>query len=214
MQAIYCLSGLGADHRAFQKLDLPGYKLIFIKWVIPYKNESMSDYAVRLSSQIKEEKPILIGLSFGGMLAIEISKLIGTSIVFLISSAKNKSELHPGFSSMMRWNLTKLIPRPLLHKSNFITEYFFGVKSKEDKSILAEIIADTDLDFLFWALEVMNCWNNDYKPENLVDIHGTSDKIIPYRGLPDRNTILHGGHLMILDEATQISKIILSYLRP
>ena len=29
---IYCISGLGADHRAFQNLQLPGYQLIPIIW--------------------------------------------------------------------------------------------------------------------------------------------------------------------------------------
>jgi pimeloyl-ACP methyl ester carboxylesterase len=213
MNTIYCLSGLGADRRAFQFLDLPDYEMIFIDWIPPLKEESMQGYALRLSGQIKEENAILIGLSFGGMMAIELSKIVHPSKVILISSAKNREELNPKYSFVIQWNLMKLIPRALLKKSNFIAEYIFGVHTKRDRNILAEILADTDLEFLFWALGAMVKWDNHYHPKQLLELHGTADKIIPYRMLPTENSVEGGGHLMVLDKAAVISERILSYLR-
>jgi surfactin synthase thioesterase subunit len=80
---LYIFSGLGADESVFQKLDFTGYRITFIHWMIPIKDESMNAYADRLLLQIKTKRPILIGLSFGGMMAIEVSKLIETEKIIL-----------------------------------------------------------------------------------------------------------------------------------
>ena len=89
---IYFVSGLGADQRVFQKLKLSGYQAIHIQWVEPESQESIAEYTQRLISQIKSEKPIIIGLSFGGIIAVEIAKQIKTEKVILISSTKNQQE--------------------------------------------------------------------------------------------------------------------------
>lgn len=75
---LYIFSGLGADERVFQKLDFFGFTTIFIKWVVPQEKETIEDYATRILNQITTTKPILIGLSFGGIIAVEVAKLIAT----------------------------------------------------------------------------------------------------------------------------------------
>ena len=93
MKDIYLLSGLGADHRVLQDLDFSGYNITFIKWIQLIKNESIEDYAKRLTEQIITQNPIIIGLSFGGIMAVEIGKLIDTERIILIASAKTKFEI-------------------------------------------------------------------------------------------------------------------------
>ena len=75
MKHIYLLSGLGVDDRVFEKIVFP-YPHTFIKWMLPLVQETMQAYAKRLSEQITHANPILIGLSFGGMMSIEIAKII------------------------------------------------------------------------------------------------------------------------------------------
>ncbi|MEJ0082498.1 MAG: hypothetical protein WDM78_16440 [Puia sp.] len=73
---LYFISGLGADKRIFQNLVLPEvFKIYYIDWVTVSENESMESYCRRLSSQINTLEPFsLVGLSFGGVIAIEMSK--------------------------------------------------------------------------------------------------------------------------------------------
>ena len=78
MKNVYIFSGLGADKRVFQKLDFSYCNATFIEWTAPLRHESFEHYASRILSQIKHENPILIGLSFGGMMAVEVAKLIKT----------------------------------------------------------------------------------------------------------------------------------------
>ncbi len=92
MKHIYCISGFGADERVFSKLNLPGYNIHYIKWNIPEKNESLHAYAKRLIEQIHHVNPILIGLSFGGMMCIEIARQFPVEKIILISSIKSFQE--------------------------------------------------------------------------------------------------------------------------
>jgi pimeloyl-ACP methyl ester carboxylesterase len=75
---LYFISGLGADMRIFEKIQFSdSFKLIFIDWIVPIKNEPIRDYATRLSHSINTAEPfVIIGLSFGGMIATELSTIV------------------------------------------------------------------------------------------------------------------------------------------
>jgi pimeloyl-ACP methyl ester carboxylesterase len=90
---LYIFSGLGADERVFQQLDFSGFSTTFIKWIVPQDTETIENYATRLLDQITTTKPTLIGLSFGGLIAVEVAKQIDTEKVILIASAKTKNEI-------------------------------------------------------------------------------------------------------------------------
>ena len=64
---------------------------------IPPKSfkESIEDYAKRLSESIDLHQPFsLLGTSFGGILAIEISKFVAPKSIVFVSSVKNRSEMN------------------------------------------------------------------------------------------------------------------------
>ncbi|WP_276373085.1 alpha/beta hydrolase [Chryseolinea sp. H1M3-3] len=100
MKKVFLLSGLGADKRVFDFLDLEDFSVEHVVWVKPLSKESMADYAKRLLPQITGEKPILVGVSFGGMIAIEIAKLISVEKVIQISSAQSSAAI-PSFLKVM-----------------------------------------------------------------------------------------------------------------
>jgi thioesterase domain-containing protein len=85
---LYIFSGLGADERVFQRLSFYGFRTTFVKWIVPLKKEKIEDYATRILDQITTVNPTLIGLSFGGLIAVEVAKQIETDKVILIASAK------------------------------------------------------------------------------------------------------------------------------
>lgn len=211
---LYLFSGLGADERAFEHLVLPGYKKVFIQWIPPEPDESMPHYAQRIRAQINTPDPVLIGLSFGGMMAVEVAKQIPVRKLVLISSAKTRADLAAGSNLFFRWELYKIIPGSMLQQSNFMVNRLFGAKSAADKKLLAAILEDTDVSFFRWAMDRIVSWENDTVPPHLLHIHGTADRIIPFSSVHADVSIEDGGHLMILNRADTISKIILDYLGP
>jgi len=116
---VYLFSGLGADARIFRKLDFGNLPVRHIAWVKPKNNETLTGYATRLSGQIESSHPILIGVSFGGMLAIEISKTIDCERVILIYSAKNEREIPFLYRMAGLMRLHRLIPVKVLKSANW-----------------------------------------------------------------------------------------------
>lgn len=211
-ETIYLFSGLGADHRAFDRLALPGYRLVHIRWVPPLRKESMSAYAARIREQIDTPDPILIGLSFGGMMAVEVAKQIAVKKIVLISSAKTRSDLAAGSSFFFKWKLYKYVPGYLLQQPNFIVNRLFGAETAADKEVLGAILEDTNVPFFRWAMDNIVHWDNETIPPHLIHIHGTDDKIIPFKAVKADYAIEGGGHLMVLNRADTISSIILHFL--
>ncbi len=205
---IYIFSGLGADERVFQRLDFSGFSTTFIKWIVPQDKETIELYTTRLLDQITTPKPTLIGLSFGGLIAVEVAKQIETEKVILIASAKTKKEIPFYYRFVGQYGLHKLLPTRLLKSSNFITNWFFGTSSTFDKQLLKQILIDTDPTFLKWAIDKVAKWTNIKQTKNIYHIHGTSDKILPFSFIESNATIKYGGHLMTLNKAEEINNIL------
>lgn len=78
--------------------------------------------------------------------------------------------------------------------------------SKEHKQLLKQILADSDVSFVKWAMNEIVFWQNRGVPQNLIQIHGTNDYILPMQK-PDFS-IKNGGHLMVLTEADEVSEML------
>jgi len=205
MKELFLISGLGADKRVFNYLNLSGYNANHIQWIDPHPKESIESYAKRLSTQVNKPNPVLVGISFGGMIAIEIAKQIETEKVIIISSAKSKSDVPSGYLTRTL-KLHTLIPSRFLKKPNELLFWFFGVESVKEKIMLQSIIMDTDENFLKWAIDKIVTWENNAVLTNLTHIHGTMDRMIPYRSADYK--IEGGGHLMIVNRAAEIDAIL------
>lgn len=206
IEHIYLISGLGADERVFQNLDFGRLKPTFIKWIEPEGNETIQEYALRLSEQIDSSKPIILGVSFGGMIAIEIAKLIDYQQVIVISSAKTKSEIPLIYRILGRLKLHKLVPIRLFKQANILTHWFFGMNSKAEKKMLKGILHDTDSTFLKWAIDAILNWKNEVIIDKLIHFHGDSDRILPIKNIKKVDFIIpNGGHLMVLNRADEIT---------
>jgi pimeloyl-ACP methyl ester carboxylesterase len=212
MQKIYCLSGLGADHRIFQNLDLPGYELVFVPWAGYEQRDDLQQYARKMSAQIEEEAPILTGVSFGGMLAAEIARIRPVKKVIVISSAKNASELPPANFFLRFLVRNGLIPVSLGKVPSRQIYDRFGVTTDVEKALLMSILQKTDNGFTKWALKAMLEWSTRDHMPHLFQLHGTVDKIISPQYIQPDHWIEGGTHFMIYQQAEEISALISSYL--
>ena len=204
MKQLYLFSGLGADERVFDDLDFSEYEVTFIQWIQPLENEKIEDYAKRISVQIKTPNPILIGLSFGGMMAVEVAKLIKAEKVILIASAKTKFEIPLYYRLIGKTNIHRIVPASLLKQANFISNWFFGTESSKDKVLLANILRDTDPIFLKWAMDKIVNWQNAEITQTVKHIHGTADRILPLKFVSADVIIKGGGHLMTVNKAIEL----------
>ncbi|MET3877292.1 hypothetical protein ABIE50_002704 [Chitinophaga sp. OAE865] len=212
-KVVYLFSGIGADSTIFMNLKLPGYHKVYINWIPALPDESLTAYAGRIKSQITVEDPYLIGLSFGGIMAVEVSKMIRFKKMVLISSVRTRDELNKRQFFFMKLGLYRIIPRALINRANFLTYSYFGAHSLNDKKALRKLLKDTDVSFFRWALKSICYWKNKEIPKRTIQIHGTADKVITSRLVHPDYRIKGGGHLMVFNKADTISKIITNYFR-
>ena len=214
MSTIHCLCGLGADCRMFSRLQVAGYKLNCIEWVRPEPDESLSDYAGRLAPMIDRTEPlILLGVSFGGVMALELSRLVQPSTTILISSIKSPAELPWYFRLPGHMRLHRLLPHNTSRFSEFNVRYLNGVREESDIRLLRAMLYDADMQFVRWAIDRLVLWKGCTPAGRVVHIHGTSDRMLPIRFVSPDIRVTGGSHLMIVSKAQELGDIITGVLK-
>ena len=207
-QKIYCISGLGADHHVFKNLELNGHELKPVPWVRPEKNELIDNYARRMIECIEEPSPVILGVSFGGMMAIEIAKLINVKKLIIVSSIKSPAEMPQWMRLAGKLQLNKLLPIKSYKMTERIDNDRLGVSNEEERLLVAQYRRSADSMYMSWAVnEVLN-WKNGWQPGNIVHIHGDKDKIFPVKNLKADHIIKNGTHLMVYNRAKEISELL------
>lgn len=209
---IYCLSGIGADDRIFAKLSIPGYELVHLAWIKPERYETLPHYALRIAKLIDEPNPIILGLSFGGMLCTEIAKAIPVKKAFLISSAKTKLELPKLNRAVLGLIRSQILPPFVYSIPNRYICKIFGAETPDEMRLLNGIISDADGAFVKWASGAIIDWHNEVVPPGIVHIHGTNDKVLLSATSKPDYWIEGGTHLMVYSRAGEVSAIIASEL--
>jgi pimeloyl-ACP methyl ester carboxylesterase len=205
----YFISGIGADYRLFVHIRLPeGYETKYIHWIPPVEEEPLAAYARRLAGQIDtSEAFILVGFSLGGIMAIEIAKILNPVCTIIISSIPLSANLPPYFSLAHRLRLTK-IASPNLMKLLTSVKHRLTMKSKTDWNIMREVIRSGDDQFIAWAIRAVLEWENTSVPQPLYHLHGTRDEIFPINFTNPTHTIPKGGHVLIMTHAEKINALL------
>jgi len=202
---IYGISGLGADERVFKYLNLK-HEIIPLAWIKHDKNESLEHYAKRLAAKIDTNEDFgVLGVSFGGLVAVEISKILNPKVTILISSVETKNELSFLIKGLGKMNVVKYLPSKIFNPPKKIAHFLFGTDNKE---LLNKILDDTDLDFTKWAINELLNWKNTTPLSSIIKISGTNDKLLPPTKADNTILIEKGEHFMIVDKAKEISEVI------
>ena len=206
---VYFISGLGADKKAFQKIKLPpGYTPLYLDWITPEKNESLSNYARRFSESINaNESFVLIGLSFGGMLASEIARIIKPVKTIIISSLATADELPWYFKKAGKIGLHKTIPVNFF-KAATILNRVVGAGTPEDKAIIYYYVKNASPEFIRWSLDAIINWNREERLPGIIHLHGSDDHLLPLKYTHPDFVIHGGGHLMVFNKAVEVNKLL------
>lgn len=211
---VYLIPGLGADKRIFRNIHLPeGYEPHYLDWISHQKNESLRDYSLRIAEHIDVTKPfVIVGLSFGGMLATEIVNTFSTGKMIIISSVPQSGHLPVYYRLAGKIGLHRMLPISLL-KSASLMKRLFTAETPEQKAYLKMMIRQVDTSFIRWAIDAIVKWNGSVADRNYLHIHGSRDEILPATFCKPTHVIKGGGHLMILTRANEINNIIKNYLQ-
>jgi pimeloyl-ACP methyl ester carboxylesterase len=207
---LYLISGLGADERIFSNLRFPaGYQVHYLQWITPEKDEPISHYAARMAAGITADGSItLLGVSFGGMISLEIARQMPIAKNILLSSIKRTSEKPPYYNWVKRLRLHKLPDSILYQRRNIIVKKFLNIETNMERALVNEYLAKRDYTYMRWAVNAILHWENEQVPDGLVHIHGAKDMPFPVKYLQPTHLIPDGGHFMVLNRAEAINRIL------
>jgi len=205
---IYCISGLGTDEKIFTNLQLEGCKLKHIPWLAPHKKETLEHYARRMAASIQERNAILMGVSFGGMIGIEIARQMPLQKLILVSSIKSAAEMPRWMKIAGKIKLNKLIRHRNYKFTERINNYRLGASTLQEKLMARAYRQSADRDYVNWSIDQILNWKNTWMPENILHIHGDKDKVFPVKKISNTRIIKGGTHFMVYNRATDISKLL------
>jgi pimeloyl-ACP methyl ester carboxylesterase len=128
---------VGASERIFSRLSPKQAEIVPLKWLRPERREDIHSYARRLAVQIDTSRPFwLLGVSFGGMVAIELSRFLAPDRIVLVSSVKNRAEL-PWYGRFLgTLGAQRLVAMPLARFFVAPGSYLLGIETEEDYQLV------------------------------------------------------------------------------
>lgn len=208
MSIIHCISGLGADATIFKNVSIKGHTISVLPFVSFDKHDDLECYAQKMAATITDPSPMIIGLSFGGMLATEIARTNPNANVVIVSSVRSSSDIPPVKPFLRDIINNGIIPSGLFSRPYKQVIERFGATTPEEIDLLKNIFKNSDGHFMKWAAKAIVNWRPQAPPANIYHIHGTADRIIPPTLIHPDAWIESGQHIMIYNRSKEINPII------
>ncbi len=197
---IYFVPGLAAGKEIFENISLPAeeYEIHIIEWLIPIKKETLTEYAKRMAAKILVPNTVLIGVSFGGVVAQEMSNFLNLKKLIIISSVKSKRELPGKMRFFKTFPAYRLIPPSFLENTKNMVKYGLGIKSKAKLETYQKYLSVKNTHYLKWAIKQMVGWDRIEEIENVIHIHGDKDPVFPIKKIKNCIIVPGGTHIMLI----------------
>jgi pimeloyl-ACP methyl ester carboxylesterase len=174
MPKIVFMPGLAADERIFHSIKDTFIESTVLEWIEPNKGELLSEYAQRLKSSLSpEEEYFIIGVSFGGIVALELSKHIVCSGCLLIGSISSPKSI--SFTKRQVLKLFRMDSKKIVKGARFLQENFSSSNHLRAKN--RRFIRNGE--FYSWAYGAISKWTAPELTIPLYHIHGTEDDVFP-----------------------------------
>lgn len=215
-QYIFAIPGLGLDGRIFDGIQISGYTVQVLEYINPLEDETLDAYVDRMMEALPPEgEPILLmGHSFGGIIAQEISKKRPCKGLILLSTIMDPEELPPYLSVMRKLPAYDLIKKEIIRRTYFIWGEQDGYNNYEERKIFMEMTDKLSDYYYRWAVRSVVQWT----PKGEINcpflrLHGSRDKTFLYRFLKgDFITISGGTHVVLKSKAEVVSAYIKHFL--
>ncbi len=193
---------MAANPTIFEHIDLPAetFEVFWLSWELPEKNESLSDYAKRMCAKIKHKNPVLLGVSFGGVLVQEMSRHIPIRRLIIVSSVKTKYELPRRMKLARTTKAYKLLPTSWVANVEALAKYAFGETVTKRMELYKKYLSVRDKRYLDWAIHQIINWDQKEVIPGIIHIHGNKDGVFPTMHLNDYIEVNNGTHIMIINK--------------
>lgn len=200
--AVYCMPGLAASSDIFERIELPKdtFELILLEWKLPFPNESLKAYAQRMVLDIKHKNPVLLGVSFGGILVQEMAAFCNPKKVIIISSVKTNKEFPRRMKIAKAIKLYKIVPTSVVSHFESLAKISLGDKINQRLKLYEKYLSIRDKSYLDWALKSVLLWDRKVADPNVLHIHGDKDEVFPLKYITNAIVVKGGTHILVLNK--------------
>src|SRR5580765_6955326 len=180
METIILFPGLGASEKLFERFNFGRRNTQVINFLVPQKKESLHHYCERIAKTIPQDGDLIfIGVSFGGILAQEVSKIIPPKKLILISSIKTELE-KPGYFTLLKiFPVYRILPSSWMKNLVAVLGDFFTPKTKEDREFFLSQLREADIHVVSWGIHQTIHWKQQAVLPGSIHIHGSGDRLFP-----------------------------------
>jgi hypothetical protein len=205
---VYFVPGLAAGKEIFKYISLPAetYEIHVLEWLIPEKKETLEAYAFRMSKKIMHPNSVLIGVSFGGIMAQEMSQFLNLKKLIIISSIKTRFELPKKFQIAKKIKAHKLIPINTFLRSENLLKMAIGPKTKRKLSLYQKYLSVRNKSYIEWSIRQILNWDREEPVNGVIHFHGENDTVFPIKNIVDPIVVKGGTHVMIMQKAKWLSE--------
>lgn len=203
------MPGLSANPLIFEKIKLneDKFECFYLEWLEPIENETIESYVNRLIKNIKHQYPVLIGVSFGGIIVQEIAKKIDVKKTIIISSIKDPSELSNTLKFAKKFKIYSILPTGLVNLFQDFTKKIVSSKKIQERIKMYEkYLTVRSKNYLDWGIKNVLIWKNENPVTNIIHIHGTEDHIFPKKYIKNAIFLPKATHVLILMQAKWLNK--------
>ena len=206
---VYFMPGLAASPKIFENIKLPGdrFECFFLEWFLPIDNESVTDYAKRMAAHVTHENPVLIGVSFGGVLVQEMARFVQPRKVIIISSVKCNAEFPRRMRLAKMIHAYRFFPTGLMQNVDRFARFATGNNFIARRLNLYEkYLSVRDKKYLDWAFKTIILWDRCEPDTEVIHIHGEKDEVFPPVYLKGFIPVREGTHIMVINKAKWLNE--------
>ncbi|MEQ1732506.1 MAG: acyl-CoA thioester hydrolase/BAAT C-terminal domain-containing protein [Bacteroidia bacterium] len=208
---IYCFPGQGANKHIFDSLSIDtSYCLKIIEYETPRKNATLNEFALQFCSVIDTTQPfVLLGVSLGGMICVELAEVLKPQKTIIISSAKNRNELPFRYKFQKAIPLHKIFSGSLILAGAKLLQPIVEPDRRKNKATFKQMLASKNPTYMKRTVGLIINWERIENSTKIYHIQGTNDHTLPLKKIKNvDHTINNGSHLMTLTKAKEVSLVI------
>ena len=194
------MPGLAASPDIFQYIELPApqFQMHYLDWFVPGPGMDLSQYARKLAGEVVHPDPVLVGVSFGGMVVQEMAQYLKPRRVIIISSIKCVEEMPRRLLVARYTYLHRLLPTGMINNLEILTRFAFGDVVKKRLKLYERYLGMRDKAYLDWSIDQIVNWDRKDPVPGLIHIQGDKDAVFPMTHISNCIPVCGGTHTMII----------------
>ena len=207
---IYLLPCMTPQYPVYSRLLplLPNAQVV--PFIEPEPNESLPDYAKRMAPQFPDQC-FIGGVSFGGILAQEIARVVQPAGCIVLASIQKPSQLPPW---LRLWRVFGGCHASRLLNAVGSSAKYVPESIRTSSTARLTKLSGTSGKWHRWATSAVLDWSPDTPIASpVLHVHGDADTTFPVRYTKPDTVIRHGRHALPLSHPIETANVINDFTR-